>query len=464
MARRLAAILAADVVGYSGLMERDETGTLAALKAHRAELVDPKVAAHDGRIVKLMGDGALVEFASVVDAVECAAEIQRAMATRNLDLPEDRRIVFRIGVHLGDVIVEGDDIYGEGVNIAARLEGLAEPGGICISGQAYDQVESKVALGYRDRGERQVKNIVKRVRVYEVDLEAAPPGTAAVSAPAMEQRIGFCSAPDGVQIAYATVGEGTPLVKAANWMNHLEYDWESPIWRHVFRALANKHQFVRYDQRGNGLSDWDVGEISFEAFVGDLEAVADAAGIERFALFGISQGCAISIAYAVRHPDRVSRLILFGGYARGWRSRGAAEEIATREAMQTLMRQGWGQENPAFRQVFTSRFIPDGTPEQMEWFNDLQKISTSPENAARIDQTNSEVDVRDLLSEISVPTLVLHCRSDVVAPFAEGRRMAAAIPGSRFVALEGRNHVLLENEPAWPRFLREVESFLAEDG
>jgi class 3 adenylate cyclase/pimeloyl-ACP methyl ester carboxylesterase len=464
MARRLAAILAADVVGYSGLMERDETGTLAALKAHRAELVDPKVAAHDGRIVKLMGDGALVEFASVVDAVECAAEIQRAMATRNLDLPEDRRIVFRIGVHLGDVIVEGDDIYGEGVNIAARLEGLAEPGGICISGQAYDQVESKVALGYRDRGERQVKNIVKRVRVYEVDLEAAPPGTAAVSAPAMEQRIGFCSAPDGVQIAYATVGEGTPLVKAANWMNHLEYDWESPIWRHVFRALSRDHRLVRYDQRGNGLSDWDVGEISFEAFVGDLEAVADAAGIERFALFGISQGCAISIAYAVRHPDRVSRLILFGGYARGWRSRGAAEEIATREAMQTLMRQGWGQENPAFRQVFTSRFIPDGTPEQMEWFNDLQKISTSPENAARIDQTNSEVDVRDLLSEISVPTLVLHCRSDVVAPFAEGRRMAAAIPGSRFVALEGRNHVLLENEPAWPRFLREVESFLAEDG
>ncbi len=179
MTRRLAAILAADVVGYSGLMERDETGTLATLKAHRAELVDPKIAKHDGRIVKLMGDGALVEFASVVEAVECAVEIQRDMPERNAEVPEDKRIVFRIGIHLGDVIVEGDDIYGEGVNIAARLEGLAEPGGICISGQAFDQVETKIDLGYRDRGERQVKNIVKRVRVYEIDLEEKRAGKTA---------------------------------------------------------------------------------------------------------------------------------------------------------------------------------------------------------------------------------------------------------------------------------------------
>jgi pimeloyl-ACP methyl ester carboxylesterase len=376
-----------------------------------------------------------------------------------------RRQHRRAPVHLGDVIVEGDDIYGEGVNIAARLEGLAEPGGICISGQAYDQVESKVALGYRDRGERQVKNIVKRVRVYEIDLEEALPGTAAAGgATALEQQIRFCAAPDGAQIAYATVGQGPPLVKTANWMNHLEYDWESPIWRHVFRALANRHQFVRYDQRGNGLSDWEVGDISFDAFLSDLETVVDAAGIERFALFGISQGCAISIAYAVRHPERVSHLVLFGGYAKGWRKRGSGEEIETREAMRTLMRQGWGQENPAFRQVFTSRFMPDGTPAQMDWFNDLQKICTSPENAARIDAANGDVDVSSLLSQVTAPTLILHCRNDVVVPFNEGRRLAAMIPGARFVALESRNHILLDDEPAWPRFLREVESFLAEDG
>jgi class 3 adenylate cyclase/pimeloyl-ACP methyl ester carboxylesterase len=462
--RRLAAILAADVVGYSGLMERDETGTLAALKAQRAELIDPQIAAHDGRIVKLMGDGALVEFASVVDAVECAAEIQRGMAARNLEVPEDQRIVFRIGIHLGDVIVEGDDIYGEGVNIAARLEGLAEPGGICISGQAFDQVETKVPLGYRDRGERQVKNIVKRVRVYEIDLEEKGSGKAADAAPAMEQQIRFCMAPDGTQIAYATVGQGPPLVKAANWLNHLEYDWESPVWRHMYHGLARDHQLIRYDERGNGLSDWEVEDISFEAFVSDLETVVDAAGIERFALLGISLGCAISIAYAVRHPERVSRLVLYGGFARGRRHRGSAAEIEQSDAISTLMRQGWGQENPVFRQIFTSLFIPEATSEQMQWFNDLQRITTSPDNAVRLRKVVDEIDVAELLPQVTVPTLVLHCREDAVQPFNEGRRLAAGIPGARFVALEGRNHLILEDEPAWPRFLREVESFLAEDG
>ncbi len=462
MTRRLAAILAADVVGYSGMMERDETGTLAALQAQRAELIDPKIAEHDGRIVKLMGDGALVEFASVVDAVECAVAIQRGMVARNLEVPEDTRIILRIGVHLGDVIVEGDDIYGEGVNIAARLEGLAEPGGICISGPAFDQVETKLDLGFHDRGERQVKNIVKRVRVYEIDLEA-PPGKGVGAAPAMEQQIRFCTAPDGTQIAYATVGQGPPLVKTANWLNHLEYDWQSPVWRHVLHGLARNHQLIRYDERGNGLSDWEVEDISFEAFVSDLETVVDAAGIDRFALFGISQGCAISIAYAVRHPERVTRLVLYGGYAKGWNKRGSQAEIETREALQTLIRQGWGQENPAFRQIFTSRFIPGGTMEQMQWFNDLQRITTSPENAVRIDQATGDLDVSELLSQITAPTLVLHCRDDAICPFDLGRRMAAGIPDARFVALEGRNHLILEDEPAWPRFLQEVESFLAED-
>ncbi len=463
MTRRLAAILAADVVGYSGMMERDETGTLAALKAQRAELFEPKIAAHDGRIVKLMGDGALVEFASVVDAVECAAEIQRAMATRNEPIPESARIVLRIGIHLGDVIVEGDDIYGEGVNIAARLEGLAEPGGICISGQVFDQVETKIDLGYRDWGERQVKNIVKRVRVYEIDLEEKPSGKAAQAALAMEQQIRFCTAPDGAQIAYATVGQGPPLVKAANWMNHLEYDWHSPVWRHLLHSLARDHQLIRYDERGNGLSDWEVEDISFEAFVSDLETVVDAAGIERFPLLGISQGCSVSIAYAVRHPERVSRLVLYGGFARGRSQRGSSKEIEQAAAMRILMRQGWGQENPAFRQIFTSLFIPDATPEQARWFNDLQRITVSPENAVRIREAMDEIEVSELLPQVTVPTLVLHCREDAVQPFNEGRRMAAGIPGARFVALEGRNHMILEDEPAWPRFLREVESFLAED-
>jgi pimeloyl-ACP methyl ester carboxylesterase len=275
------------------------------------------------------------------------------------------------------------------------------------------------------------------------------------------QEIQFCSAVDGVRIAYAAVGSGPPLVKSANWLNHLEYDWRSPIWSHLLRGLAEQHRLIRYDERGNGLSDWDVQDISFDAFVRDLETVVDAAGLERFHLFGVSQGVAASIAYAVRHPDRVNRLVLYGGFVRG-RARRTDEEKVQFDALMTLVRHGWGKDNPAFRQIWTSIFIPGGTPEQMQWFNDLQRISTSPENAARIMQATAEIDVGDLLHEVRVPTLVLHCRDDAAQPFEESRKIAAAIRGARLVALEGKNHLILEHEPAWARFRNEIEAFLVE--
>ena len=243
-------------------------------------------------------------------------------------------------------------------------------------------------------------------------------------------------------------------------LNHLEYDWQSPVWRHLLRELAKDHLLIRYDERGNGLSDWDVDDISFESFVSDLETVVDAAGLERFALLGISQGCPISIAYAVRHPERVTHLVLYGGYARGRRNRGSQEEIEQAEVLVTLMRHGWGRENPAFRQIFTSLFMPEATAEQMQWFNDLQRITASPENAVRIRQAFDVIDVSRLLSKVAVPTIVLHCRNDAIVPFDEGRRMASMIPGARFVALEGLNHLILEDESAWPRFLEEIRNFL----
>jgi pimeloyl-ACP methyl ester carboxylesterase len=278
--------------------------------------------------------------------------------------------------------------------------------------------------------------------------------------PEMHQEIRFCTASDGVRIAYATVGQGPPLVKTANWLNHLEYDWESPIWRHKLQELAKDHLLVRYDERGNGLSDWDVDDISFEAFVRDLETVVDAAGLERFPFLGISQGCSVSIAYAVRHPERVTYLILYGGYARGQFRRGSAEKTEQAEVVITLMQQGWGQENPAFRQIFTSNFIPGATQEQMRWFNDLQRMTASPENAVRIRRAVNDIDVSAMLPEVTTPALVLHCRNEAAVPFEEGRLMASMIPGARFVALEGQNHLILEDEPAWPRFLEEVRSFL----
>jgi class 3 adenylate cyclase/pimeloyl-ACP methyl ester carboxylesterase len=475
--RRLAAILAADVVGYGRLMNIDEVRTLEALKAHRRELVDPAIAAHHGRIVKTTGDGALVEFASVVDAVGCAVVIQRGMVSRNASVAEDLRIVFRIGINVGDIIIDGDDIFGDGVNIAARLEALCEPGGICISRAANDQIRNKLSLAFADLGEQMVKNISRAVGVFGLaskEIEALPESELAQPVadqptadthrpgPSYEQEIQFCLTRDGVQLAYSRMGNGPPLVKTGNWMTHLEFDFESPIWRHLYRELSRDHTLIRYDARGNGLSDRNVEDVSFESFVDDLEVVVDAAGLKRFALLGISQGCAVSIAYAVRHPERITHLILFGGYAVGWakRARSAAEKEQA-AAMLTLMRLGWGQENPAFRQLFTSQFIPGGTKAQADWFNELQRISTSPEDAVRNLIANGDTDVSALLAQVSVPTLVMHSRDDARVPFDLGRRLAAGIPGARFVPLPSVNHLILEDEPAFPRFLQEIRTFIS---
>src|SRR5262249_4030025 len=294
----------------------------------------------------------------------------------------------------------------------------------------------------------------------EVREQAAPNAAPAAASQSLQQEIHFCTAPDGVRIAYAEVGKGPPLVKTANWLNHLEYDWESPVWSPLLHQLATGRRLIRYDARGNGLSDWDVSDLSFDAVVRDLETVVDSAGLERFPLLGISQGCAVSVAYCVRHPQRVSKLVLYGGYARGRGKRGDPKQIEQDQALVTLMRDGWGKENPAFRQIFTSLFIPGATQEQVQWFNDLQKKTTSPENAVRIRQSHSMIDVSDLLPLVRVPTLVLHCRDDAVAPLDEGRRLAAGIPGVRLVTLEGRNHMVLESDPSWPRFLSEIKTFL----
>lgn len=327
--------------------------------------------------------------------------------------------------------------------------------------------------GTRDEAERQKlasEAILNELGPYDRDkLNAAlaQPRSARPSAPApvelpLRQDIRFCTASDGVRIAYATVGSGPPLVKTANWLNHLEFDWESPVWRHVFRAFATSFTFIRYDARGNGLSDWNAEDLSLDAMVSDLEAVVDASGLERFPLLGISQGCAISIEYAVRHPERVSKLVLYGGYATGWRRRGDPERIAQSEAELTLTRMGWGKDNPAYRQYFTSCFIPDATQEQMAWFNELQRVTTSPDNAARLMNAVGDIDVTERLSQVGAPTLVVHARKDARIPLNAGRELASKIPGAKFLILESANHLLLEQEPAWARFWDEVQAFLAD--
>jgi pimeloyl-ACP methyl ester carboxylesterase/DNA-binding CsgD family transcriptional regulator len=280
----------------------------------------------------------------------------------------------------------------------------------------------------------------------------------------MQQRIRFCSSKDGVRIAYATSGSGPPLVKAANWLSHLEFDWNSPVWRHWLTALSRYHTLNRYDQRGCGLSDWDVDNFSLDGWVSDLESVVDALNLERFPLLGLSRGGCVALAYAVQHPERVSHLILYGSFARGRHSRSLAQQQRDEaDALIAIMKTGWGRDNPAFRQMFTTMFMPEATPEQAQSFNELQRISTSPEQAARMATVDYALDVTDLAVRVSVPTLVMHALGDGLVPFEEGRRLAALIPDARFVPLEGKNHILMEDEPAWERFLAEVFAFLGVD-
>jgi pimeloyl-ACP methyl ester carboxylesterase/DNA-binding CsgD family transcriptional regulator len=279
------------------------------------------------------------------------------------------------------------------------------------------------------------------------------------------QRIRYVRTGDGVQLAWAEAGTGPVLVKAANWLTHLDYEWESPVWRHWIRFFSSHFRFVRHDERGCGMTDWDVGDLSFERWAEDLEAVITAADLrEPLALLGISQGAASCVAYAVKYPERVSHLLLYGAYARGTYRRGEPDKERLYRALIDLVRLRWGNDNPAFRQVFTSRFIPGATDEQIGWFNDLCRKTTSPENAARLLEARAMIDITDLIGEVRVPTLVLHSRDDDVIPISEGHILAAGIPGAQFIELESKNHVLLENEPAWERFREEVLEFMGLKG
>ena len=275
------------------------------------------------------------------------------------------------------------------------------------------------------------------------------------------QRIRYVRTTDGVQLAWADAGAGPVMIKAANWLTHLEFEWESPVWRHWIRFFSDYFRFVRYDERGCGMTDLNVGDLSLERWVEDLEEVVAATNpAEPFALLGISQGGPICVAYAVKHPERVSHLILYGAYARGAFRRNDPDRESFYQAMIDLVRLEWGSDNPTFRQVFTSRFIPGGTDEQLGWFNELCRKTLTADIAAQLLESRGNLDVTGLLSQVRTPTLVLHARGDVVAPISEGHVLAGGIPGAQFVELDSKNHILLENEPAWKRFCDEVLEFM----
>ena len=460
MERRLAAILVADMAGYSRLMEHDEEGVLERQKMHRRELIDPEVSRRGGHIVKTTGDGMLAEFTAAQDAVRCAIDVQTAMAERERASPMDRRIIYRFGINLGDVVFDEGDVFGDGVNVASRLQGLAQPGGVCISDIVLQSVGDRFREPFRDMGRQRVKNLSRPIRVWQWTPDARADEQELAEA-ARHQRVQFATAPDGVQIAWASIGEGPPVLKAPNWLNHLDYEWRSPVWGPALAELARHWQLLRFDQRGNGLSDWDVKEISEAAMISDMATVADTAGLERFALLGISQGCAFSIRYALEHPERVTSLVLLGGYLRGRLRRPDPDQKKLYEGLSMMIRDGWGSPNPVFRSFFTSSFIPDAPPEIAASFDELQRIATSPENALRLWEVNAQVEVTELAKQVRVPTLVLHCTGDRVAPLQEGRYIARLIQGASFIELPGNNHVLLAGTPAFDQFMEEATDFVA---
>jgi pimeloyl-ACP methyl ester carboxylesterase/DNA-binding winged helix-turn-helix (wHTH) protein len=405
----------------------------------------------------------------IVSFANCALDVER----RELRLSDNpvhvEPQVFDLLAHLiaqRDRVVTKDEIleavwHGRIVSEATLSSRInAARRAIGDSGKTQTLIRTVARRGFRFVGAVRGDAGGTATRADEATI-GAPVATDEVAA---NQEVTFCTTADGVRLAVALAGKGDVLVKTANWLNHIEYDWRSPVWAPTFARFAARHRLVRYDERGTGLSDWDTADISFEAFVRDLEAVVDSLRLERFALFGISQGAAVAIAYAARHPERVSRLVLHGGFALGQTRRQTVADDDQAAAFLALIRHGWGYPNSVFMQAFSSLYLPDATPEQVKWFADLQRVTVSPDNAIRIRKACNEIDIVDLLPKIKAPTLVTHSRNDNVVPFAHGRMIASTIPGARFVELDSSNHPILPGNPTWDRFMAEIELFLAAPG
>lgn len=433
----------------------------------------------DRNAVSFRGDGAVIDAAAILGRTP---ESLGALSTESL---EEIAASFR-GDFLEDLALDRCPEY-EGWRAALAFEAETARGRVLATlvdrltgdpARALPHAEQLAALARDDpAAARRVEELRRAVRreiapaaPSPLPANRVPPAPFTLAAPRIDPAappdagIRYATARDGTRIAWAATGAGPPLVRAAHWMSHLAFDAESPVWRHWIRELSGMASYIHYDERCNGMSDEHADDLSLDAFVSDLEAVVDAAGLERFTLLGVSQSCAISVAYALRHPERVSGLVLYGGYAQGWRARGDPDEIAQREAILVLMRDGWGQESPMFREMFASSFVPGASREQMAEFSELQRRTVTPRNAIRLQHAFSTIDVTALLPRVSAPTLVLHALGDRVAPIASGRALAEGIPGARLVELDSDNHILLEHEPAFGRFLGEVRSFLETAG
>ena len=382
---------------------------------------------------------------------EFALDLQRCALRRGEDPIELRPKAFDV---LRYLVENRDRVIGKDELIQAVWQGQA------VTDDALVQCIRSLRQALSDGDQRIIRTVRRRGYLFAMEPAGAP-SPAPESGPG-SQDIEYCRTPDGVRLAINAVGRGMPVVRTPTWFNHLEFDWHVQFRGALYRFLAERVRLIRYDGRGNGLSDRYVPGISFAGFEQDLETVVDALHLPQYALLGISQGGPIAIAHAVRHPERVSRLVLNGAYALGRNKRGSAKDHETGQAQLTLMRHGWGDEHSAFLRTFSMLYFPSASAEELRALAELQRMAMSAEAAVKLRLACDDIDVVDLLPRVSVPTLVLHSRYDNAVPCEEGRRLAAAIPNARFVALESENHVPLPDEPAWPQFIAEIEAFLRE--
>ena len=464
---KFAIILHCDVVGSTALVMKDERVAHDRIQDAFKRLSET-IVSHGGTTHELRGDALLAEFGRASDAVAAALSFQDSNTVFNQSLKDDIRPDVRIGIALGEVVIADSTLTGAGVVLAQRLEQLADVGSIVIQGAVKEAIPHRLPFEYKFLGEQTLKGFEEPVRAFSVALiegeKLLLPDILTTSTSEIglgdQSPVQYCSSADGVSIAHAQVGKGPPLFFVGGWMTHLEEDWHSAGWGPHISQLAKDFTVIRFDQRGNGMSDWDNVDISFERMVDDLEAVINCYDHEKLAIFAASQSAAVATAYTLRYPERVSKLVLYGGYPRGRRQRGDPESTAESEALVTLIRQSWGRDNPLIRQTMTSLFMPEATQEEALWFNEFQRTCGPGENIARFRELFDDIDISPILADVDVPTLVIHCVGDSVAPLSEGKLLATRIPGAKFVTLKSKSHMLGENEPEFPRMLSAVRDFL----
>jgi len=497
--RELAAIMFSDIAGYTLIMGRDEDKAIRALAEHR-ELLRKLLPMFNGRLIGEIGDGTLSSFHSALDAVNCARKVQSALL-------DDSEFQLRIGIHVGDVVFQDNTVLGDGVNVASRIHALAPPGGICISDRVYDEIRNKPDLSAKSLGERTLKNVNRPIRVYALAVPGVMLGEstsidekyrrgnrlfvvaaivvvvaaiacwtlhveiatlARIYVPRLlpsevKQKIAYCKTSDGVRIAYGVAGKGPPIVIAVGWLTHLELGLLSPTYNSAFlKPLVARHTVIQYDGRGCGLSDRGLKDYSVEARLRDLEAVVDALKLDRFALFGISGGCEVVIVYAARHPERVTRIVLYAGDVDSMPDPNLTpKERETVEAAGTLIANGWA--DSAVRELFASYEMPGASEVQRRFFSEVMRESVTPEDFAAVFASQQNVDVKPFAALVRAPTLIIQVRGDEINSLAKGKKAADLIPSARFVIIEGADHIPMPGDGEIEEIARSVTPFVDED-